>query len=117
MKLQRIARKAFSTASQLAQKVRKEDIEKIGQKAIHHGKMINDAITDENIRKTNNTLKDVGSRTTEIAGKAADLGDKVGNVADAIGFKNTATRVRQFSKLARDVNEKGKKAGEFLGYS
>lgn len=116
MKFQKFANKAVAGALQLGRKVKKQDIENFGRKAVHTAKTIEDQLDEKNIEKRTNQAKDLGSRITKVSGKAADVSEKVGKVAHAIGLKEVGDAAMKFSSGARNVHERGKKAGEVLGY-
>ena len=116
MRFQKFAAKAVSGALQLGRKVKSEDIHNFGRKAIHTAKKIEEGLSDDNIEKYSSKAKDIGSRVTNVAGKAADVSEKVGKIANAVGFNEVGNAAMKFSSRARQVNERGKKAGEILGY-
>lgn len=116
MRFQKFAVKAVSGALQLGRKVKAEDIHNFGRKAIHTAKKVEQGLSDDNIEKYTAKAKDVGSRVTNVAGKAADVSEKVGKIANAVGLKEVGDAAMKFSRGAKSINEKGKKAGEVLGY-
>ena len=116
MKFQKFGAKVFSGIGKLGSKGNQEKFQKFGQKAIHTAKQVEDGLSDDNIKKYEGKAKDIGSRITEVSGKAADISDKVGKVARAVGLKEVGDAAMKFSSGARQLNERGKKAGEILGY-
>lgn len=116
MKFQKFAVKAVSGALHLGRKVKAEDVNKFGRKAMHTAKRVEDGLSEDNIQKYSEKAKDVGSRVTKVAGKAADISEKVGKVAHAVGLKEVGDVAMKFSGHAKAVHERGKKAGEILGY-
>lgn len=116
MKFQKLGAKVFSGVVKLGSKGNQEKFQKFGQKAMHTAKSIESGLSDDNIEKYQSKAKDIGSRITEVSGKAADISEKVGKVARAVGLKEVGDAAMKFSSGARQVNERGKKAGEILGY-
>ena len=117
MKFLKMANKVISGAIQLGRKVKKKDVEKAGRKAVHAAKSIKSGLSDDNIQKYAEKAKNIGSRITDTAGRAADVAEKVGSVANAIGFSDVGKQAHSFDKHARSVNQRGKEAGKVLGYT
>ena len=116
MKFQKLGGKAYSAALKLGSKNNQDKFLKFGQKAIHTAKQVEDGFTEDNIKKYEGKAKDAGSRITNVSGKAADISEKVGKVAHAVGLKEVGDAAMKFSSGARNIHERGKKAGEVLGY-
>lgn len=116
MKFHKLAQRAFSSGVHLAKKFKKEDVHTLGKKTFHHAKQVEDALSEENVNQYTNKAKDIGSRITKVAGVAADVSDKVGKVANALGMTEVGNVATKFSKVAKGAHDKGKKAGEILGY-
>lgn len=116
MRFQKFAAKAVSGALQLGRKVKSEDIQKFGRKAIHTARKLEEGFSDDNIENYSAKAKDIGSRVTNVAGKAADVSEKVGKIANAVGLKEVGGAAMKFSGHAKSIHEKGKRAGEVLGY-
>ena len=72
-------------------------------------------MSDDNIQKYAEKAKSIGSRITDTAGRAADVAEKVGSVANAIGLSDVGKQAHSFVKHARSVNQRGKEAGKVLG--
>ena len=117
MKFLKLASKAVAGAIRLGRKVKKEDVDRLGKKALNSAKQVESGLSEDNIQKYTEKAKNIGSRITDTAGRAADVADKVGNVANAVGLSDVGKQVHSFAKLARSVHEKGKKAGKSLGYT
>ena len=117
MKFLKLASKAVSGAIQLGRKVKKEDVDRLGKKAMNAAKTVEGGLSEDNIQNYSDKAKNIGSRITDSAGRAASVADTLGNVANAIGFSAVGKQVHSFAKQARSVHEKGKKAGKLLGYT
>lgn len=116
MKFQKFGAKAYNAITKFGSKGNQEKFVKFGQKALHTAKSIERGLSEENIEKYHEKAKDAGSRITNVAGKAADISDKVGKVAHAVGLKEVGDAAMKFSSRAKDIQDRGKKAGEILGY-
>ena len=76
---------------------------------MHTAKKVEEGLSEDNIKKYEAKAKDTGSRITNTSGKAADVAEKVGKVAHAVGLKEVGDAAMKFSSGARSIQERGKK--------